>query len=340
MPEISVIVPVYKVENYLECCVRSLQNQTFRDIEIILVDDGSPDNCGVLCDTMANGDDRIRVIHQDNKGVSAARNKGIELSQGQYICFVDSDDVLNPNYCQTLLDLLRETDCDFSACATWRFRNWEDVPEFPSGKIGTEYSNIDFLLGQIERKSEIGPWNKMFKKKALEKIRFKENCRYEDVIFSVDLARYLTNGVIYTDDVLYYYRMQPNGFMATQALKQMEDFVTAGEYLLTVSKTNFPQHFSRCLQYAVAYPWSAVDSIYVKRLFHENRAFLFALQHFLRKYNRAYATHAVFSQIQLHRMRLFAKSRFLYGLNAYTRLARVYLYRVIGKDAYRDGHGI
>lgn len=93
-PLISVIVPIYKVEKYLQKCVQSIINQTYKNLEIILVDDGSPDNCGIICDKLAERDDRIRVIHKKNGGLSSARNAGIEIANGEYIGFVDSDDYI------------------------------------------------------------------------------------------------------------------------------------------------------------------------------------------------------------------------------------------------------
>ena len=106
---ISVIVPVYKVEAYLERCVRSIQTQTYRNLEIILVDDGSPDNCGALCDGFAREDDRIRVIHKPNGGLSSARNAGIDVARGEYFGFVDSDDWIEPEMYETMLEAaLRE----------------------------------------------------------------------------------------------------------------------------------------------------------------------------------------------------------------------------------------
>lgn len=92
MPKFSIIVPVYKVEQYLDRCIQSILKQTFTDFEVILVDDGSPDNCGVICDNYAAKDDRIVVLHQINQGLSAARNNGLDIARGEYICFVDSDD--------------------------------------------------------------------------------------------------------------------------------------------------------------------------------------------------------------------------------------------------------
>ena len=97
MPKISVIVPVYKVEAYLQECVDSILAQTFEDFELILVDDGSPDNCGAICDAYAGKDSRVKVIHQENQGLSGARNTGIEASKGEFLTFVDSDDMVKLN---------------------------------------------------------------------------------------------------------------------------------------------------------------------------------------------------------------------------------------------------
>ena len=103
MPEISVIVPVYKVEEYIDECIESIITQVFNDFELILVDDGSPDHCGDICEKYAAQDRRIKVIHQENKGLSGARNAGLEIASGNYITFIDSDDVVESDYLQTEL---------------------------------------------------------------------------------------------------------------------------------------------------------------------------------------------------------------------------------------------
>lgn len=105
-PEISIIVPVYKVEKYLPCCIESVLAQSFTDYELLLIDDGSPDHCGEICDEYARKDERIRVFHQQNSGVSAARNKGLDEARGSYVTFVDSDDWIGEDYLQALYDAL------------------------------------------------------------------------------------------------------------------------------------------------------------------------------------------------------------------------------------------
>ena len=116
MPTISVIVPVYKVEAYLDRCVQSILNQTYIDFELILVDDGSPDRCGAICDAWAEKDSRIRVIHKQNGGLSDARNAGIEIAEGKYLTFVDSDDYIHPKMLEALYGAVREHGVKLSVC--------------------------------------------------------------------------------------------------------------------------------------------------------------------------------------------------------------------------------
>ena len=123
MPTVTVIIPVYKVERYLDACVESVVRQSYADLEILLVDDGSPDRCPALCDAWAEKDPRIKVIHRENGGLSAARNAGIDAAKGRYYSFIDSDDVVLPRFLQTLYDACEEHDAYMSLCSV------EDVQE-------------------------------------------------------------------------------------------------------------------------------------------------------------------------------------------------------------------
>ena len=113
-PLITIIIPVYKVEDYLDKCVESVVNQTYKNLEIILVDDGSPDNCPKMCDDWAKKDKRIKVIHKENGGLSDARNKGIDIAKGEFITFIDSDDYVENNYVEFLYNLVRENHAEIS----------------------------------------------------------------------------------------------------------------------------------------------------------------------------------------------------------------------------------
>ena len=114
---ISIIIPVYNVEAYLPSCLDSIINNTFRDLEIICVDDGSPDNCGSILDKYAAEDSRIVVIHQENQGVAVARNNGIREAKGEFVAFIDSDDWIHPQYFQTLLNCIKKNWCEY--CSLW-----------------------------------------------------------------------------------------------------------------------------------------------------------------------------------------------------------------------------
>ena len=130
-PLVSVIVPVYRVEAYLEQCVDSLLGQTLERIEIILVDDGSPDSCGAICDRYAAADPRVRTIHRENGGLSASRNTGIEAAAGEYLMFVDSDDWVESDYCGLPWELARTSGADlvmFQSYITGRTRDLADEP--------------------------------------------------------------------------------------------------------------------------------------------------------------------------------------------------------------------
>ena len=119
MKKVSIIIPVYKAEGYLNKCLESVVNQTYQNLEIILIDDGSPDNCPKMCDDWAKKDKRIKVIHKENGGVSSARNCALDKLTGDYICFVDSDDTIHPKYVEILIRNLKEANADISVCS-WK----------------------------------------------------------------------------------------------------------------------------------------------------------------------------------------------------------------------------
>lgn len=339
MPVISVIVPVYKVESYLEQCIKSIQEQTFGNIEIVLVDDGSPDSCGAICDCYAKKDPRIKVIHQENQGLSCARNTGVKVSTGAFVCFVDSDDYIAPEYCEILYKLLLETNCDYSVCGVCRFGENEEPKPQQLGLQG-RYTNLEFLKMQLLRKSEFGVWNKLYRREVVEKLSFIPQKIHEDVIWSADLADNFTNGVVCSNRQLYYYRQNNSGIVKQGAKRCSPDRIFAGEYLVNVLKKRDLEYHDMALKYAIEYPWIFIDSIYVHRGWKENQIFLNEMQKYLRENIQEYKEKQIFSDIWLSRMSLFSKSKILYAVNVYARLFRVFLYRILHWDAYKDGHGV
>ena len=182
--KISVIVPVYNVEKYLEKCVNSLINQSYTDLEIILVDDGATDSSGAMCDELQKLDRRIKVIHKVNGGLSDARNTGIEIATGDYITFLDSDDYVHPDLYQNLYRLIIEKDCDVAIC------NYEYVDEEGKGV----YPISDVLKDEVITGKEalnklmldegnfyyVTAWNKLYRKEIFKEIRFPKGKVHED----------------------------------------------------------------------------------------------------------------------------------------------------------------
>ncbi len=186
-PLISIIVPVYQVEKYLVKCINSIINQTYRNLEIILVDDGSTDNCPAICDLFQTEDSRIKVIHQENGGLSHARNVGLEIATGDFIGFVDSDDWIEPNMYEVLMCALQESGADIAACT--RQDEYEDSMPI-SINVKTVKSNIysaeEALREIINRKRIIYTyvWNKLYKRDVLKNIYFPKGKMYEDMLWS------------------------------------------------------------------------------------------------------------------------------------------------------------
>lgn len=182
MPQISVIVPVYKVEPYIHRCVDSILAQTFTDFELILVDDGSPDACGAICDEYAAQDARVRVIHQANGGLSAARNAGLEVAEGKYVMFCDSDDYVDSIWCETLYKTICENEDAFIVCDVMR------VSEItPIMQKWQELSLVRQSYFEVFKQGLSGfSVNKVFNRDKIEKagLRFDESVKYaEDVPF-------------------------------------------------------------------------------------------------------------------------------------------------------------
>lgn len=214
MPKISVIVPVYKVENYLTRCVNSLLAQTWKDIEIILVDDGSPDNSGAICDEFAEKDPRVKVIHKENGGLSSARNCGLTVASGDYIGFVDSDDYVLPEMYEKLYLALTENDAEISICS-YSYID-EDSGQFLPMNVPLKaeilsrenaYSHLDVCIEGYSY--YVTAWNKLYKKELFDGCLFAEGKLHEDEFFAHHIFA-KCNKIAVIDDKLYMY-MQRNG---------------------------------------------------------------------------------------------------------------------------------
>ncbi len=201
---ISIIIPVYKVEKYLEKCIQSVINQTYENLQIILVDDGSPDNCGKICDEYAKKDHRIEVIHKSNGGLSDARNKGLEIAKGEYIGFVDSDDYIESDMYEVLYNLLKQYNVDVSICNFYTVSQGKIAIKNADNGI-KEYNRIE-ILKEILLDNDIQSyaWNKLYKRELFGEIKYPVGKKYEDIGTTFYLLE-KCNKVVVTGKPEYYY---------------------------------------------------------------------------------------------------------------------------------------
>ena len=205
---LSVIIPIYNVEPYLDRCMESIVNQTYKNLEIIMVDDGSPDNCPELCDQWQRKDVRIKVIHKKNGGLSDARNAGLDIASGEYIAFVDSDDFVDLDMYRSMVEALERTGADISTCGRYSYRNGEVSERHTSSKevILTPIQAINELLrgGLIEEAS----WDKVYKRNLFNKIVFPVGEINEDLPIMPHLFE-RANKIVCTGKPYYYYCENP-----------------------------------------------------------------------------------------------------------------------------------
>ena len=207
---ISVIVPVYQVEKYIHRCVDSILAQTFSDFELILVDDGSPDNCGTICDEYDAKDSRIRVIHQENQGQAAARNYAVAVARGEWVCFVDSDDMIHPQMLEHLYRTATEHNANISMCSAVES---EQLPkaflaprEYASECLTVNEAGLEALYRAGEHRYW-GVWGKLIRKEILQKLPFTPGRVYED---NAIVCRWLYEAGIVADTPNHYYFYQVN----------------------------------------------------------------------------------------------------------------------------------
>lgn len=221
-PLISIIVPIYKVEHYLYTCVDSVINQNYKNWELILVDDGSPDNCPQICDEYAVKDKRIIVIHKDNGGLSSARNAGLDIATGDYISFLDSDDFWHKDYLIILLNMCIKYDADIAQCNF--IRGYDTI--FPEIKRKVTIRSFDNHSIFLKGFAKIIVWAKLYKRYLIDGLRMPEGKINEDEFITWKFY-YRAKRIIITDQSLYYYTVNKNSIMANQMRSPCLDFIEA-----------------------------------------------------------------------------------------------------------------
>jgi len=259
---VSIIVPVYKVEKFLSACVESLRNQTYEALEIILVDDGSPDGCGEMCDEYASQDPRIRVIHKQNGGLSDARNAGLQVATGDYILFVDSDDLVAENHILRLMELARQEQADIVAC---------DFAEIEEDAVGMPQHRSEPAAPVVLTRDEavkawlyrrhygVSAWAKLYARDCVSGILFPEGKLHEDV--GTTYKMFLrAHKVVYINEKLYGYRQRRGSIVNSSFDPRRMAYLDFTREIMDVMRSEYPQyyeasvsrHFQGCIQIACA----------------------------------------------------------------------------------------
>lgn len=252
---ISVIVPVYNVEKYLPECIESIINQTYKNLEIILIDDGSPDNSGKICDEYAGKDNRIKVIHKKNEGVSEARNVGMEVAKGNYLTFVDSDDWIESVYIETLLKTLMENKADYVTCGYNRVYQNEIEKINNSGKR-IVYDTKEYLMNLLNVQLGYGFCHmKLIKRDIIGNNKFdKKLVVGEDAFFNIKLCKNLKKAVV-IEEALYNYRFNSNSVVRKYDANYVEKYRKSMEamYNYIMDEYKEEKEVKQCLYNYIAY---------------------------------------------------------------------------------------
>lgn len=261
--KLSIIVPVYQVEAHIDECITSILDQTFRDFELILVDDGSLDRCPAICDAYAQKDSRIRVIHQKNQGLSAARNTGLQAARGDYIGFVDSDDFIEASMYEKLLDNLEREKADISVCG--RYKVWGDK------KIQEQKSNVYKVMDSVQALAlmntnvlgyfDVAAWDKIYKRSCFKGIEFPEGKLCEDWFVMYKLF-FNARRIVYDSIPLYNYRQRTGSITHGKKVNTMS--LVASLEVLNFVRTQQPQYV-REAQFAYVFAGIGVIDNYIEQ---------------------------------------------------------------------------
>lgn len=238
-PKISIIVPVYKVEPYIHKCVDSILNQTFKDFEVILVNDGSPDNCGKICDEYAKKDDRVVVIHKENGGQATARNSALDIARGEYIGFVDSDDYIEKDMYEFLYNLCIDNNCDIANCSSTIY--FKDRVQVNGGHELMIHDTNEAMRVAIEGVLyDECLWTKLIKKELFKNLRIPVGIAYEDTAFTYKLID-RAKRICCKGEAKYNYIKRDNSTM-DRAIKEIKiDAVLVYEEMYKFMEEKYPE---------------------------------------------------------------------------------------------------
>lgn len=257
MALVSIIVPVYQVENYLRQCIDSILAQTFQDFELILVDDGSKDRSGQICDEYAGKDKRVKVIHKENGGLSDARNRGLDQAVGHYFLFVDSDDSIAPTMVERLYQSITGTGADIAAC-NFRFFYGNDSPRNYSTHFQGEILPSAEVFYHRKNDRNYGfwtvAWNKLYKMETLGHIRFRVGKYHEDEFWANDIYQRDIR-IVTVPECLYDYRQRDGSIMGTESIQRNLDILEALQERVRIylEKPEYADEAYKVLIYSLEY---------------------------------------------------------------------------------------
>lgn len=250
-PLLSIIVPVYDVENYLQKCIDSILAQTFTDFELILVEDGSPDGCPALCDAAAAKDARVRVIHQKNGGLSAARNAGLDAARGAWISFVDSDDYIAPEMYETLYQAVQSTGADLALCDYAEVDETGRLcPQMHVSLSGTELTGRELLQKASALMVQLA-WNKLYRRAIFAQLRYPEGKLNEDLFLIPEVCLQIQKAVV-VPKTLYYYVQRGNSIMGkNKTLRHYDGTQAAYQYWNCLAENKVYEALANAAQYVM-----------------------------------------------------------------------------------------
>ena len=245
---VSIIMTVYNVAPYLSEAIESVVKQTYKNLEIIIIDDGSTDESGIICDQYVKTDKRIKVIHQNNQGLSMARNLGLDMITGEVIAFIDPDDLYRTDYVMTMIDIMTSEIVDLVVCKYASFKSTDKVNCNCFDNNMNSYSRIIYnrpkaLQALVESKITSHVWNKLYSAKLWKNIRFPKGHVYEDIDTTYQILN-LCEMVCVLDCQLYFHRIREGSIVNNVSQKLIEDYLLASSHFDSFIKQNIPELFT------------------------------------------------------------------------------------------------
>lgn len=244
---ISIIIPIYKVELFLDECITSVVEQTYKNLEIILVDDGSPDNCPTMCDGWAEKDNRIRVIHKPNGGLADARNAGLDIATGEYISFIDSDDWILPEMYEKMMSVMQKENVDICACNIRScYPDHEEVWGCKEYFTGNSEQTLDMLYS--DTKYPVSSLNKLYKRECWKELRFPIGKICEDAFTTYQLV-HNAECIVQIPEAFYCYRIRPQSIMTSDFTIERMDEEEAWRANYQFVKTHYPLLYKKAFRF-------------------------------------------------------------------------------------------